>query len=105
MAPEVIEGDYGKQADMWSLGVLLYTLVSGYMPFYDKTTAKVFVKIKECDWEFVYPGFNKVSNECRDLINKLLVKDPSKRLTGKQALNHNWFKAVLNTNEEEAEVD
>ena len=52
MAPEVINGDYGKQADMWSLGVLLYTLVSGYLPFYAKSSAAVFRKIKECDWEF-----------------------------------------------------
>ena len=50
MAPEVIQGSYGKEADMWSLGVLLYTLVSGYLPFYEKTTNAVFKKISQCDW-------------------------------------------------------
>ena len=75
MAPEVIQGSYGKEADMWSLGVLLFTLVSGYLPFYAKSTNEVFAKIKQCKWTF--PSvFNKVSPECKDLITKLLVSDP-----------------------------
>ena len=52
MAPEVINGSYGKEADMWSLCVLLYTLVSGFFPFYEKNTKKVFEKIKTCEWQF-----------------------------------------------------
>ena len=42
MAPEVLNGSYGKEADMWSLGVLLYTLVSGYMPFQGRGNAALF---------------------------------------------------------------
>ena len=82
MAPEVITGGYGKEADMWSLGVLLYTLVSGFFPFYEKTTNKVFAKIKACDWSFVGKTWDKITPECKDLIKKLLVLDPKKRLTG-----------------------
>ena len=87
MAPEVIQGSYGKEADMWSLGVLLYTLVSGYLPFYAKSTNEVFKKIKECNWTFP-SAFHKVSRECKDLISALMVSDPKKRLTCKEAINH-----------------
>ena len=82
MAPEVINGSYGKEADMWSLGVLLYTLVSGFFPFYEKNTKKVFEKIRACEWEFKGRTWEKITPECRDLISNLLVYDPKKRLTG-----------------------
>lgn len=48
MAPEVLGGDYGPEADIWSIGVVLYTLVSGYMPFHAPTTAQIFAKVSEC---------------------------------------------------------
>ena len=72
MAPEVIEKKYGKQADLWSLGVLLYQLLSGYMPFTALDQDELYRKIKNCEWKFVEPEFNEVSPECKDLINLLL---------------------------------
>ena len=50
MAPELIEGSYGGKVDLWSLGVLLYVLVSGMHPFYAKSTKDIFAKIKEGKW-------------------------------------------------------
>ena len=52
MAPEVLEGSYGAKADIWSLGVLLYTLVSGYLPFQGNNSHEVFRKIKEAEFHF-----------------------------------------------------
>lgn len=92
MAPEVLEGSYGPKADLWSLGVLLYTLVSGYLPFQGNKSADVFRKIKEADFHFRHAEFEIVSDECKDLINRLLVVNVKKRFTGQQALNHPWFK-------------
>ena len=81
VAPEVIERKYGKQADIWSLGVILYQIVSGLIPFDADSPDALFKKIKNCEWSFVMPQFKDVSPECKDLITKLLMKDPEERIT------------------------
>ena len=55
----------------------------------------MFRKIKDADFHFNHVEFDSVSSECKDLISKLLVTNSKKRLTGKEALNHPWFKKVL----------
>ena len=62
------------------------------MPFMANSSAELFRKIKNCEWEFQPKAFDKVSDECKDLIRKLIVADPKKRLTSKQALDHPWFR-------------
>ena len=81
MAPEVIKGSYGLEADNWSLGVLLYFMVSGLQPFQHKTKYGVFRRITKCDFSFDDPAFETISPECKDLISQLLVFEPERRLT------------------------
>lgn len=91
MAPEVLDGDYDNKCDVWSLGVLLYVLMSGYLPFQGANRGEVFAKIKKAKYHFEHVEFKSCSPMVLDLINKLLVVDPKKRFTAEDALNHPWF--------------
>lgn len=93
MAPEVVNGEsYGVKADMWSIGVLLYIMMSGYLPFNGKTTEKVFERIRTGKVNFDHVEFNSVSKEGKDLICKLLVVDPKKRISALDLLSDPWIK-------------
>lgn len=91
-APEVLLGkQYGREVDMWAVGVIAYILLCGFEPFYDERGDQaMFRRILKCDFEFVSPWWNDVSLSAKNLVSKLIVLDPSKRLTAKQALQHPW---------------
>jgi len=92
-APEVITGKLyaGPEVDVWSCGVILYALLCGKLPFDEETIPTLFKKIKECS--YTIPAH--VSDQARDLIQKILVVDPLKRATIKDIRNHPWFQANL----------
>lgn len=81
LAPEVIDGKYGIECDCWSLGVIMYVLLSGYLPFPGHTRPEVFNRIKAARVRFQVKEFQTVSESAKDLIKKLLEKDPAKRYT------------------------
>ena len=104
VAPEVLTDTgesgkgYGKEADLWSLGVVLYVLLSARMPFGDASRAgSVFEQVRRCEYSFPSQVFGNISDEAIDLIRKLLVKDPSKRLNATQILVHPWLTADRNS--------
>ena len=88
-APEMIAGKryQGLNSDIWSSGIILYAMTCGYLPFEDPNTSKLYKKILNCD--YLIPGF--ISKMSKDLIQKVLNTDPSKRYTITDIKNHEWF--------------
>jgi serine/threonine protein kinase len=93
VAPEILQCEgYDKEVDLWSAGVIMYIILCGYPPFYDENDAVLFENIMAGKFEFHSPYWDNVSEEAKDLISHLLVVNPKKRYTAKQALEHKWFK-------------
>lgn len=90
MAPEVIKGDYDEKCDVWSLGVLLYVLVSGRAPFNGSDDNAIIKKIMEGKLEFKWEGWKNISDECKNLIKRMLV-DVEKRPTAAEVLQDSWI--------------
>eukprot|EP00210_Caulerpa_lentillifera_P006194 g5918.t1 len=94
VSPEMLNRSvkqYGNSVDMWSAGVLLYIFLSGFPPFYDRNEQVLFRKILNGVFTFDDPVWEDISDQAKDLIEKLLVKDVNVRYTAAQALEHCWF--------------
>ena len=113
MAPELVDAlkgeatSYDKRCDLWSLGVIVYILLCGYPPFYgccgsdcgwergefcESCQDQLFVRIQDGFYDFPEREWAGVSDEAKDLIRHLLVKDASQRYTAEMVLNHPWIK-------------
>ncbi|WOL13397.1 SNF1-related protein kinase catalytic subunit alpha KIN10-3 [Canna indica] len=92
-APEVISGKLyaGPEVDVWSCGVILYALLCGTLPFDDENIPNLFKKIKGG----IYTLPSHLSALARDLIPRMLVVDPMKRITIREIREHSWFKTRL----------
>ncbi|URE44609.1 SNF1-related protein kinase [Musa troglodytarum] len=96
-APEVISGKLyaGPEVDVWSCGVILYALLCGTLPFDDENIPNLFKKIKARNLSGIYTLPSHLSALARDLIPRMLVVDPMKRITIREIREHPWFQVRL----------
>jgi len=101
VAPEVLVGKpYGLKVDCWSVGVILYILLCGYPPFYAESNPRLYQKIQRGRFSFEEKSWGGISSEAKDLITKLLTKDPKTRLSAAEAKTHPWLKEAAKNDKE-----
>ena len=92
VAPEVLTDDmYGREVDMWSVGVIAYVLLSGFPPFYSENIKELFQQIMIAKYDFPPQYWDSVSDSAKDFVRKLLVRNPGSRMSASQALEHPWL--------------
>ncbi|GLC47256.1 Calcium-dependent protein kinase 13 [Pleodorina starrii] len=91
IAPEVIRQKYGKEADVWSCGVMLYIMLCGEAPFFGEGDEGIFKSIMKAKLDFSFEPWPSLSKDVKMLLRRMLVKDPRERATLEEVLAHPWF--------------
>lgn len=92
VAPEVIRRDYSAEADVWSAGVILYILLCGLPPFWASNDGAVFEKVLMGKYDLESVPWQTISAGAKDVVKRVLVQDPAKRMTVEEILNHPWVR-------------
>ncbi|EAZ17352.1 hypothetical protein OsJ_32875 [Oryza sativa Japonica Group] len=92
IAPEVLKRKYGPEADIWSIGVMLYIFLAGVPPFWAESENAIFTAILRGQIDLASEPWPKISSGAKDLVRKMLNINPKERLTAFQVLNHPWIK-------------
>nr|1PHK_A Chain A, Phosphorylase Kinase [Oryctolagus cuniculus] len=102
LAPEIIECSmndnhpgYGKEVDMWSTGVIMYTLLAGSPPFWHRKQMLMLRMIMSGNYQFGSPEWDDYSDTVKDLVSRFLVVQPQKRYTAEEALAHPFFQQYV----------
>ncbi|XP_014191132.1 death-associated protein kinase 2 isoform X2 [Haplochromis burtoni] len=103
VAPEIVNYEQlGLEADMWSIGVITYILLSGASPFLGDTKQETLANISAVNYEFDEEFFSSTSELAKNFIRGLLEKETRKRMTIEDALNHPWIKSCGHMEEDSA---
>ncbi|XP_043530920.1 serine/threonine kinase 17a like [Chiloscyllium plagiosum] len=113
VAPEILNYEAITTAtDMWSIGVLVYVMLTGISPFLGDDKQSTYLNISKVDIDYSEDIFEGISNLALDFIQSLLIKDPRKRAKAEQCLNHPWLssklevpKSITESEEEQSESE
>lgn len=92
VAPEVLSKRYGPEADIWSAGVILYILLSGVPPFWGENEEEIFKEVLQGGLDFKSNPWPHISESAKDLVRRMLVRDPKRRPTAHEVLCHPWVR-------------
>ena len=95
IAPEIVKGGlFTTACDIWSLGVVMYVLLCGFLPIVGNSTEEIFENVKSFKTpDFTDKVWKPISNEAKDLLTKLMDPNHKTRITAEEALEHPWFKS------------
>ncbi|CAM8960013.1 unnamed protein product [Rhodiola kirilowii] len=91
VAPEVLCKRYGPEADVWSAGVIIYILLTGVPPFWAESENDIFEEVLHADLDFSSDPWPSISSSAKDLIRRMLIRDPKQRITAHEVLRHPWI--------------
>ena len=92
VAPEMLQDKgYDCKADMFSLGVIFFAIMTGRMLFQGSNLNDILEKNKNCDYDPLQNNFSRFSVLARDLFDKLVKENPEERITAAEALEHPWL--------------
>ena len=92
LAPEIFEGRHSEKSDIWSCGVLLYTILAGRPPFQGRSNQEIIDSIKRGIFNFAGKEWRGISFEAKELIRHMLLLNPGTRPCTKDVLLHSWFR-------------
>ena len=95
IAPEVLKGEYDQKCDIWSIGAITYIMLCGQPPFNAETNNEIFTKIVKSELRFDEDKWSAISPQAVDFVKLCLTKNPEKRPSAIEALNHPWFASIF----------